>query len=196
MGDDLIAAHANLPALLPFLHLPVQSGSDRILEAMNRNHRAADYVELVQRVRAARPDIALSSDFIVGFPGETEQDFRQTLAMIEEVSFASTYFFKYSSRPGTPAASLATQVDEDTKRDRLARLQILVEKQRHAFNSSMVGRRLEILFEKEGRRPGQISGKTPYMQVVHAGGTKELIGQCVEVEITEAGSNTLFGRLV
>ncbi len=195
MGEDLIAAHGNLPALMPFLHLPVQSGSDRILEAMNRNHRAADYIELIARLRAVRPDLALSSDFIVGFPGETEQDFQDTLNLCETVTFASTYFFKYSIRPGTPAASLGDQIDEDTKRDRLARLQNVVERQRHAFNSSMVGRTLGVLFEKEGRRSGQISGKTPYLQVVHVDADKNLIGQCHQVEITAAGTNTLFGRL-
>ncbi len=194
MGEDLIAAHGNLPALMPFLHLPVQSGSDRILAAMNRNHRAADYIELIARLRAVRPDIALSSDFIVGFPGETEQDFRDTVDLCETVTFASTYFFKYSMRPGTPAASLGDQIDEDTKRDRLARLQNVVERQRHAFNSAMVGRTVDVLFEKEGRQPGQISGKSPYLQVVHVDADKSLIGQCHQVEIMAAGTNTLFGR--
>ena len=195
MSQDLIDAHANLPALMPFLHLPVQSGSDRILAAMNRNHTAADYIELISSIRAVRPDIALSSDFIVGFPGETEQDFCETLKLIEDVTFASTFFFKYSMRPGTPAALLAGQVDEATKSERLARLQNIVERQRHAFNFATAGRRLDVLFEKEGRHAGQIAGKTPYLQMVQVDGPKELIGQCVPVDIIRAGTNSLFGRL-
>jgi tRNA-2-methylthio-N6-dimethylallyladenosine synthase len=196
MGEDLILAHRDLPALMPFLHLPVQSGSDRILEAMNRDHRAEEYVQLVRRIRAARPDIALSSDFIVGFPGESEEDFRDTLALIEEVTFASSYFFKYSVRPGTPAAGLKDQVDEATKADRLARLQNVVDSQRRAFNSATVGRRLAVLFERDGRHAGQLVGKTPYLQAVAVEAPRELIGQCVEVEITGSGSNSLFGRIV
>ncbi len=196
MGADLIAAHAALPALMPFLHLPVQSGSDRILAAMNRNHTASDYLAIISEVRRVRPDIALSSDFIAGFPGETEQDFCDTLALIEAVNFASTYFFKYSMRPGTPAAALGDQIAESVKRDRLTRLQNLVERQRQAFNSSMAGRTLDVLFEKSGRHPGQIAGKTPYLQMVQVDGPAQLIGQCVAVEIISAGSNSLFGRLV
>ena len=196
MMDDLIAAHRDLPALMPYLHLPVQSGSDRILAAMNRQHRAQDYIDLIVRIRTARPDIALSSDFIVGFPGETEDDFQATLNLIEKTVFASSYFFKYSVRPGTPAAEIGSQVSEDVKSERLARLQKLVDSQREAFNSGTVGQRLDVLFERDGRHPGQIVGKTPYLQTVQVEAGRELIGRCVQVEITQAGSNTLFGRLI
>jgi tRNA-2-methylthio-N6-dimethylallyladenosine synthase len=195
MSDDLIRAHRDLPSLMPFLHLPVQSGSDRILDAMNRRHRADDYVRLVERIREARPDIALSSDFIVGFPGETEGDFKATLALARTVGFASTFFFKYSSRPGTPGADLADQISEAVKSERLARLSEVVEAQRHAFNASMIGRAIEVLFEKAGRRPGQIAGKSPYLQPVQVDGPETLIGQVARVEIMECGTNSLFGRL-
>jgi tRNA-2-methylthio-N6-dimethylallyladenosine synthase len=195
MDDELIAAHRDLPKLMPFLHLPVQSGSDRVLTAMNRKHRAADYLDLIGRVRAARPDIALSSDFIVGFPGETEADFRSTLALIEEVSFASTFFFAYSPRIGTPGAAMEDQCSEAIKRDRLARLQQAVEAQRHAFNASMVGRRLPVLFEKEGRHPGQIVGKSPYMQPVHVDAPLAMVGRVEEVDIATASANSLFGHV-
>ena len=196
MDEALIAAHRDLPAVMPFLHLPVQSGSDRILAAMNRNHTAADYLASIARVRAARPDIALSSDFIVGFPGETEADFEATLDLIAQVGFASTFFFKYSTRPGTPGAGLGDQIPEAVKAERLARLQVLVERQRHGFNTSMVGRVLEVLFEKPGKYPGQIAGKSPYLQPVLVDASPELIGKVRAVEITDAGSNALFGRLV
>ena len=196
MDDALTAAHRDLPAVMPFLHLPVQSGSDRILAAMNRNHTAADYLASVARVRAARPDVALSSDFIVGFPGETETDFQATLDLIEQVGFASTFFFKYSTRPGTPGAGLGDQIEEAVKSERLARLQALVEHQRHAFNRSMVGRVLEVLFEKPGKYADQIAGKSPYLQPVLVDASPDLIGAVRAVEITGAGSNALFGRLV
>jgi tRNA-2-methylthio-N6-dimethylallyladenosine synthase len=195
MSDDLIRAHADLPGLMPFLHLPVQSGSDRILAAMNRKHKAADYIRLVERIRAARPDIALSSDFIVGFPGETEEDFKATLALAHEIGFASTFFFKYSARPGTPGAELDEQIAEDVKSERLARLAEVLEAQRHGFNASMVGRSIEVLFEKAGRHPGQIAGKSPYLQPVQVDGPESLIGEVAAVEIVECGSNSLFGRL-
>ena len=196
MSDDLIAAHRDLPQLMPFLHLPVQSGSDRILEAMNRKHRAIDYLRVIDRVRAVRPDIALSSDFIVGFPGETEADFRDTLKLIEDVDFASSYFFKYSPRPGTPAAGLGEQVDEAVKIERLARLQARVDAQRHAFNRAMIGRDIDVLVEKPGRHDGQIGGKSPYLQAVHADGPVGLIGQVVQVRIIDVGTNSLQGRLI
>lgn len=195
MQADLIRAHSELPVLMPFLHLPVQSGSDRILEAMNRRHGAADYLRLVDRIRRARPDIAMSSDFIVGFPGETEADFAATLELAKEVHFASTFFFKYSPRPGTPGADLADQVAEDVKTERLARLQDLVEAQRRAFNADLVGRTVDVLFEKTGRHPGQIAGKSPYLQQVQVDGPQHLIGQVAPVEIFECSSNSLFGRL-
>ena len=196
MGDDLITAHADLPALMPFLHLPVQSGSDRILLAMNRNHTAADYLQLVARIRKVRPDIALSSDFIVGFPGETEADFQATLALIGEVNFASAFYFKYSPRPGTPGAELANQVPEAVMNERLARLQILVEEQRRAFNQSMIGRVMDVLFEKNGRHSGQLTGRSPYLQPVQVDGGAELLGQIHRVEIYDVSTNSLFGRLV
>ena len=196
MGDDLIEAHANLPALMPFLHLPVQSGSDSILQAMNRNHSSADYLKLVERIRHSRADIALSSDFIVGFPGETEADFQATLDLAANVNFASTYFFKYSMRPGTPGADLGNQVPEAVKTERLARLQVLVEDQRHAFNQSMTGKVLDVLFEKQGRRAGQVTGRSPYLQPVHVDGDASLIGKILPVRIVESGTNSLFGHLV
>jgi len=196
MTDDLIEAFADLPALMPFLHLPVQSGSDAILQAMNRRHSAEDYVRLIEKIRKARPDLALSSDFIVGFPGETEADVQATLDLIAEVGFASTFSFKYSPRPGTPGAELADQVDEAVKTERLYRLQALVEAQRQAFNAAMVGRVAPVLFEKLGRHAGQVAGKSPYLQPVQVDGPVDLIGREAPVEIVRCGSNSLFGRLV
>jgi tRNA-2-methylthio-N6-dimethylallyladenosine synthase len=195
VDEALIAAHRDLPQLMPYLHLPVQSGSDGILAAMNRKHKKADYLELVARLRAARPDLALSSDFIVGFPGESEEDFEDTLDLIRKVDFASTYSFKYSSRPGTPAADLESQVDESVKRERLARLQALVEDQRQAFNKRMVGTICNVLFEKVGRHAGQIIGRTPYLQSVHFEAPERLIGEILPVEIVDTGPNSLVGRL-
>ncbi len=195
MDEDLIEAHASLPALMPFLHLPVQSGSDRILAAMNRKHTAQDYLDLVGRIRQRRPDIALSSDFIVGFPGETEEDFVETLSLAEAVGYASSFAFKYSPRPGTPSAALP-QVDDEVKRSRLARLQILLEAQRQAYNAASVGHEVDVLFEKPGRRPGQIGGRTPYLQAVHIDADASLIGTVGTVEILSAGANSLYGRLV
>ncbi len=194
MDDDLIAAHAELPALMPYLHLPVQAGSDRILEAMNRRHTADDYRRIVERVRSARPDIALSSDFIVGFPGETEEDFAETLRLVEEVGFASAFSFKYSPRPGTPGAELDGQVPEEVKAERLQRLQALLEEQRQAFNRGTVGRTVDVLLEKPGRHPGQLAGKTPYLQAVQIEGGGRAIGDLVPVRILRAGSNSLFGE--
>jgi tRNA-2-methylthio-N6-dimethylallyladenosine synthase len=196
MGEDLIAAHGEVEALMPYLHLPVQAGSDRVLKAMNRAHTAQSYLDLVARIRAARPDIALSGDFIVGFPGETEADFQATLDLIEAVGYASAFSFKYSRRPGTPAAAMSGQVEEDMKSERLARLQALLERQQQAFNRSTVGRTLPVLFERIGRNPGQIVGRSPYLQGVWAHGPAELIGQIAEVEIEGSGSNSLSGKLV
>ncbi len=193
--DDLVDAHRDLGALMPFLHLPVQSGSDRILAAMNRRHTADHYRALVARVRAARPDIAVSSDLIVGFPGETEADFRATLDLAAEIGFASTFAFKYSPRPGTPGAALGEQVGEDVKRERLARLQAVVEPARHAFNAACAGRTLPVLFEKPGRHPGQVAGKSPYMQPVQVEADGSVIGTVRAVAVTHAGPNSLFGRL-
>jgi tRNA-2-methylthio-N6-dimethylallyladenosine synthase len=196
LDDELIAAHRDLPAMMPFLHLPVQSGSDRILATMNRKHTAAAYLKLVERLRAARPDLALSSDFIVGFPGETEEDFQATLDLIAEVGFASSYFFKYSPRPGTGAAGMDAQVDEAVKIERLARLQDLVDAQRRAFNAASTGTVMPVLFEKPGRHAGQIGGKSPYLQAVHVEGPAQLIGSIADVRIIEAAPNSLHGRLV
>ncbi|PWB84024.1 MAG: tRNA (N6-isopentenyl adenosine(37)-C2)-methylthiotransferase MiaB [Methylocystaceae bacterium] len=195
MAQDLIDAHGALPQLMPFVHLPVQSGSNRVLKAMNRRHDADAYLDLVARLRAARPDIALSSDFIVGFPGETDEDFEATLDLIRKVGFASTFSFKYSARPGTPAAERDDQIDEDVKSERLAALQELVEAQRRDFNVATVGRTVDVLFEKPGRHDGQIAGKSPYMQAVHATGGLELIGAVAPVTIVAAGSNSLAGKL-
>ncbi|MBH0237634.1 tRNA (N6-isopentenyl adenosine(37)-C2)-methylthiotransferase MiaB [Methylobrevis sp. L22] len=195
MDDALLAAHRELHEVMPYLHLPVQSGSDRILAAMNRRHTRDDYLRLVEKIRAARPDIALTSDFIVGFPGETEADFAATLSLIEEVGFAAAYSFKYSPRPGTPAATLGGQVDEAVKAERLGRLQALVTAQQQAFAASLVGRTLDVLFEKPGREPGQLIGRSPYLQSVVADAPAALIGSIVRVLVTGVGPNSLRGRL-
>ena len=196
MSEDLIAAHREVEALAPYLHLPVQSGSDRLLKAMNRRHRVADYLDIVARVRAARPDIAFSSDFIVGYPGETDADFEATLALVRAVAFASAYAFKYSARPGTPAAEAPNQIDAATKGRRLATLQALLEEQLQAFNRATVGRRVDVLFEKPGRRDGQIIGRSPYMQAVFAEGPRSLIGVMSQVEIIGVEPHSLRGRVV
>jgi tRNA-N(6)-(isopentenyl)adenosine-37 thiotransferase enzyme MiaB len=195
MDDALIAAHRDLPLLMPYLHLPVQSGSDRILKAMNRKHTAAEYLALIERIKAARPDMALSGDFIVGFPGETDQDFEDTLTIIRETGYASAYSFKYSTRPGTPGASLSDQVPEEVKTERLYRLQELVNAQTAAFNASCVGQTLPVLIEREGRNPGQVGGRSPYLQAVHLEGPTDLIGAIHDVEIIGTSTNSLLGRL-
>ena len=194
MDDELIAAHGDVPALMPFLHLPVQSGSDRVLSAMNRRHGADDYRRIVERLRAARPDIALSSDFIVGFPGETQQDFAATLSLVTDVGFAQAYSFKYSPRPGTPAANLP-QIAEAVKAERLAMLQQLLDAQQASFNEASVGRRLPVLLERKGRLPGQMAGRSPYMQAVHVKAPARLLGRLLEVRIAKAHPNSLSGRL-
>jgi tRNA-2-methylthio-N6-dimethylallyladenosine synthase len=193
MGEDLIAAHRDIPKLMPFLHLPTQSGSDRMLAAMNRRHGRDDYLDIVARVRAARPDIAVSSDFIVGFPGETEDDFAATLDLVEEASFAQAFSFKYSPRPGTPAAEME-QISEAVKIERLARLQAALERHRQAFNAALLGRTLDVLFEKPGRLPGQIVGRSPYLQPVQVMAPARRIGTVGHVEITGLGSYSLFGE--
>ena len=195
MDDALIAAHADLEALMPYLHLPVQAGSDRILRAMNRGHDAKIYLALVDRIRNARPDLALSGDFIVGFPGETEADFQATLDLVEAVNYASAFTFKYSRRPGTPAASLSGQVDETVKAERLERLNTLIERQRQAFNAVQVGKTLSVLIDRKGRYKGQIGGRSPYLQAVHLDGPERLIGQIVPVKIVGLGPNALSGHL-
>jgi len=195
MDDALIAAHGDLPELMPYVHLPVQSGSDRILDAMNRRHTAAHYLDIIARMRAARPDLAFTSDFIVGFPGETEEDFQDTLRLVETVGFAGAFTFAYSVRPGTPAAEMADQVPEDVKIDRLHRLQALIARQQRAFNAFFVGKTLDVLLEKPGRLSGQLVGKTPYLQTVQVMAPPELIGSIVPLAIVDIGANTLFGAL-
>jgi tRNA-2-methylthio-N6-dimethylallyladenosine synthase len=180
---------------MPFLHLPVQSGSDRILAAMNRQHDGAMYRRLVDKLRAARPDLALSSDFIVGFPGESEADFRATLDLVRDIGFASAYSFKYSARPGTPAATMEAQVPEDVKDARLAQLQALLKTQQDAFNASCVGRTLPVLIERAGRHGGQMGGRTPYLQAVHLPAPASLLGAVVDVHILAANPNSLTGAL-
>jgi tRNA-2-methylthio-N6-dimethylallyladenosine synthase len=191
MDDELIAAHGEIEALMPYLHLPVQAGSDKVLKAMNRGHRAEDYLRLVEKVRAARPDIALSGDFIVGFPGERETDFEATLELVREARYASAFSFKYSRRPGTPAAAMPGQVPDEAKAERLARLQALLEAQQRDFNDATIGRVLPVLFERPGRRPGQVLGRSPYLQAVHAEAPRSLIGRVVPVKITGAARNSL-----
>lgn len=195
MGDDLIAAHGELPQLMPYLHLPVQAGSDKILKAMNRDHTAESYVRLVEKIRAARPDIAMSGDFIVGFPGERDGDFDKTLELVREVGFASAFSFKYSRRPGTPASAMPGQVDEAVKAERLDRLNALLDEQQKAFNALQVGKVLPVLFEKKGRNPGQIVGRSPYLQAVHAVGPDSLLGQIVPVRIESSAKMSLGGVL-
>jgi tRNA-2-methylthio-N6-dimethylallyladenosine synthase len=195
MKDDLIEAHRDLPALMPYVHLPVQSGSDRILAAMNRRHTRRDYLDAIAKLRAARADLAFSSDFIVGFPGETEQDFRDTLTLVEEVNYAGAYSFAYSPRPGTPAADMENQVPQAESHERLLRLQSVITQQWQAFNASFVGKTVDVLLEKPGRLTGQLVGKTPYLQTVQAMARPELIGRVVPVAITGTGTNTLFGDI-
>jgi tRNA-2-methylthio-N6-dimethylallyladenosine synthase len=195
MDDDLISAHAELAALMPYVHLPVQSGSDRILAAMNRKHTRERYLKVIAHMRAARPDLAFSSDFIVGFPGETEQDFRDTLALIDEVGFAGAYSFMYSPRPGTPAADMDGQIPPEEKSERLQRLQAAITRHQRAFNAQFAGRELDVLLEKPGRHDGQLVGKSPYLQAVQVMAPQELIGQIACVSVTEVGSNSLFGAL-
>jgi tRNA-2-methylthio-N6-dimethylallyladenosine synthase len=195
MGDDLIAAHRTEPKLMPYLHLPFQAGSDRILAAMNRKHTAADYLALIHRIRAARPDIALSTDVIVGFPHETEAELELTLALLEEVGFAQAYAFKYSPRPGTPAATM-DQLAGEVKDRRLQRVLEVVEAGQAAFNGRTVGKVLPVLLERAGRHPGQLIGRSPYMQSVHVSADSSFCGHVAEVEIVAAGANSLTGRLL
>lgn len=195
MDDALIAAHRDLDMLMPYLHLPVQSGSDTILKAMNRRHTRDDYRRVIDRIKAARPDMALSGDFIVGFPGETDADFADTLKLIADVGYASAYSFKYSTRPGTPGANLANQVEEAIKVERLAQLQALVNSQTTAFHLSCVGQTLPVLIERVGRQAGQVGGRSPYLQAVHLEGGTELIGSIHHVEMIGTSTNSLLGRL-
>ncbi len=196
MDDALIAAHRDLPQLMPYLHLPVQSGSDRILTAMNRKHGRELFFDIIERMRAARPDIALSSDFIVGFPGETDAEFEETMDLIHRVGFASAFSFKYSPRPGTPAADHAAQVPEQVKTERLHRLQAALEASKRAFDASCVGRTFEVLLEKPGRQEGQLIGRSPYLQSVVVNDPPAGIGEFLTVTITSAGPNSLAGETV
>jgi tRNA-2-methylthio-N6-dimethylallyladenosine synthase len=195
MADDLIAAHAEVPALMPFLHLPVQSGSDRMLTAMNRRHTADDYRRLIDRLRGARPDLALSSDFIVGHPGETAADFEATMRLIRDIGFAQAFSFKYSARPGTPAAGAPGAVPEAEKDARLAALLALLRDQQDDFNARSVGLEFDVLVTGPGRRPGQIAGRSPYLQAVHMDGPESLVGQVVPVKVRQLLTNSLSATL-
>lgn len=196
MDDTLIAAHRDIPSVMPYLHLPIQSGSDRILAAMNRRHTRRDYVELIARIREGRPDLALSGDFIVGFPGETEADFEDTMSIIREVGYAQAYSFKYSPRPGTPAASHDDQVPEEIKSERLQRLQTLLNEQQVAFNASKVGSTMDVLLERKGREPGQLGGRSPWLQAVHMSAPEHLIGTIQTVRITGITKYSLSAELI
>jgi tRNA-2-methylthio-N6-dimethylallyladenosine synthase len=196
MDEALVEVHRDVPQLMPYLHLPVQSGSDRILEAMNRRHGRDLFLRLVDRLRRACPDLALSSDFIVGFPGESDADFDDTMKLVEQVGFASAFSFKYSRRPGTPGAMLSNQVPEAVKAARLSALQAMLAKQALAFNASKVGAVAPVLFAETGRRPGQVVGKTPWLQSVYAEGPVRLIGRIADVRLTEAHANSLAGEIV
>jgi len=196
MTDELIVAHRDNDKLMPYLHLPVQSGSDAILKAMNRRHSRADYLRVIERIKAVRPDMALSGDFIVGFPGETDADFEQTLSIVREVGYASAYTFKYSIRPGTPGADMDEQVEEGVKAERLAALNSLIATQMRDFGRSVVGRTLDVLIEKPGRMPGQVGGRSPYLQAVHMAGSESLIGTVQPVLIVAAGNNSIEGKIV
>ncbi len=195
MDDELIAAHGAVPQLMPYLHLPVQSGSDRILEAMNRRHGRDLFLRTIDRLRAVRPDLALSTDFIVGFPGESDADFDDTMRLVAEVGFASAFSFKYSRRPGTPGSTMHEQVPENVKAARLAALQALLGSQARDFNLSKVGAIVPVLFAEPGRKPGQIMGKTPWLQSVYADGPPRLIGRIVETRLTEGHANSLAGEI-
>ena len=195
MQDDLIDAHRVMPKLMPYLHLPFQAGSDRILAAMNRKHTADDYRRLVDRIRTARPDIALSTDIIVGFPGETDAEFARTLDLVREIGFAQAYSFKYSGRPGTPAAKMDDQIADAIKMARLAELQDLLEGQQRSFNNRLVGQVVPVLFERQGRRQGHLVGRTPYLQLVHVEAGEAALGHVLPVAIASAGQNSLTGTL-
>ena len=194
MDDELIAAHGEVPSLMPYLHLPVQSGSDRILKAMNRSHTTASYLKTLERMRAARPDIAISGDFIVGFPGETEEDFEATLRIVDEVGYASAYSFKYSARPGTPAATMEDQIAPDVMDERLQRLQQRITEHQLAFNRASIGREIDILIERKGRHAGQMIGKSPWLQSVHVE-TDAKPGDMLAVTLVSAGQNSMGGAV-
>lgn len=196
MDEDLIQTFADEPKLMPYFHLPVQAGSDKILKAMNRQHTANEYIAIIDRLRAARPDIAISGDMIVGFPGETDRDFEDTMELVRKVNYASCFSFKYSRRPGTPGAAMFNQIDEAVKGERLQALQALLNEQQIAFNESQVGKTLPVLFERAGRLEGQLHGRSPYLQAVHVAAPESLLGRIADVEITGASRNALSGRLI
>ena len=196
MDDRLIEAHRDLPALMPYLHLPVQSGSDRILKAMNRRHTAAEYIALIERIRAVQPELAISGDFIVGFPGETDQDFEDTMRLIEAVGYAQAFSFKYSIRPGTPGADMDGHVAEDVKSERLERLQALLFQQQREFARGCVGKEIDLLLEKPGRMPGQLVGRSPWLQPVNVDAKLSEIGDIIRVRITDTGPNSLFAEAI
>ncbi|WP_194288082.1 tRNA (N6-isopentenyl adenosine(37)-C2)-methylthiotransferase MiaB [Agrobacterium tumefaciens] len=195
MDDRLIGAHRDLRILMPYLHLPVQSGSDCILKAMNRRHTGEEYIQLIEKIRAVRPDIAMSGDFIVGFPGETDRDFEDTMAIIEQVKYAQAFSFKYSTRPGTPGADLTDQVAEEVKAERLERLQALLLRQQKEFAESLVGKTMDVLLEKPGRMPEQLIGRSPWLQSVNLDAKTLKIGDIVNVRITATGPNSLFAEV-
>ena len=195
MDDDLIAAHADTPELMPFLHLPVQSGSNRILQAMNRGHTREHYLDIMRRVKEARPDIGLASDFIVGFPGESDKDFEDTMDLVRKVGYCIAYSFKYSERPGTPAAEMFGQVPENVKNERLQALQALLREQQTAFNASKVGQTVPVLVTGKGRNAGQMHGRSPWLQAVHFDGAEDLSGQIIDIEIVGSSLNSLSGKL-
>ncbi len=196
VDEDLISAHGSVPKLMPYLHLPIQSGADRILEAMNRGHTTAHFLAIVERMRRARPDLALSSDFIVGFPGESDAEFEATLALVREIRFASAFSFKYSARPGTPAALMEGQIPEPVKDERLQRLQTLLRAQTDAFNHASLGRIVPVLFERPGRHPGQFIGRSPWLQAVHAHAPQASIGEIHDIRLTHMKPNSLMGELI
>ncbi|MGE3622837.1 MAG: tRNA (N6-isopentenyl adenosine(37)-C2)-methylthiotransferase MiaB [Bdellovibrionales bacterium] len=196
MDDELMRAHRDIPQLMPFLHLPVQSGSDAVLQAMNRKHTADDYRRVIDKLRAARGDLAFSSDFIVGFPGERDEDFAATMNLVREIGYAQSFSFKYSRRPGTPAAAMPNQTDESVKDARLLELQALLREQQEAFNQSMIGRTLPVLFENPSRHDGMLFGRSPYMQAVRVPAPERLVGEEMPATIHDAGGNSLSGRVV
>jgi tRNA-2-methylthio-N6-dimethylallyladenosine synthase len=196
MDDELMAAHRDVPQLMPFLHLPVQSGSDKILAAMNRQHTRDDYRRVIDRLRSYRADLALSSDFIVGFPGESDDDFKATIELIEEITFAQAYSFKYSRRPGTPATAMKNQVPDTVKSERLAVLQTLIDRQLDAFNESCVGRAFDVLLTHAGRHAGQLVGRSPYLQPVYVNANAHLIGHVVKLRVTEVATYSLGAEFI
>lgn len=196
MEEDLIMAHGEVPELMPYLHLPVQAGSDKILKAMNRKHTAKSYLETLEKFRKVRPDIAFASDFIVGFPGETDEDFRETMKLIEEVNYSSAFSFKYSRRPGTPASGMMMQIAEEVKDERLYELQALLAKQQAQFNASKIGKTMRVLVTNKGKREGQVFGKSPYLQSVFLSGGEELVGKIIEFKVSGASAQSIVGEQI